>query len=83
MSRTSMSTLRYHSSLPPVQHSCLPQVHHSLLPQLSSGNESDDAEDAADVNTTGSKIRMSQSMPDILFPENLEDSEVDLPDSGI
>ena len=52
----------------------------------------DAAEDAAAVKTTGSKIRMSQSMPEILFPvkvpedledSDLEDSDVDLPDSGI
>ena len=47
----------------------------------------DAAEVAAAVKTTGSNIRMSQSMPEILFPvkvpEDLEDSDVDLPDSGI
>lgn len=47
----------------------------------------DAAEVAAAVKTTGSNIRMSQSMPEILFPvkvpEDLEDSDVDLPKSGI
>jgi hypothetical protein len=46
----------------------------------------DAAEDAA-VKTTGSKIRMSQLMTDNLFPdvitEDLDDSDADLPDSGI